>query len=404
MSEAVDMTDFREEVRTWVEASLPEALKGASVSMEADPDPALVEAFDQWRQALAAKGYGAPTWPTEYGGAGLDAQHARVVGQEIAKAGGVNHIPLITGMGITMVGPTILDFGTEEQKAKHLPGIASGEIRWCLGLSEPNAGSDLASLATKCEDTGDHWLINGQKIWTSGADISQWCGALVRTDSSGTKHEGISFVLLPMDQAGVETRPIKLISGASPFCETFFNDATAVKDDLLSDEGNGWNVIKRLLQHERASQTSAGGPRAGSEGRTIQDMAKDYVGTDAEGRVDDPDLRGRLTRHIMASAAHALTTDRIREEAKGNVNVTAAASIMKNSATDVTQTKAELTLELMGYQGLGWEGDAFTKEEIGTVRDWLWGKAISIYGGSAEVQKNIISKNILGLPEMTQKG
>ena len=194
-------------MRTWVEASLPEALKGASVSMEADPDPALVENFDQWRQALASKGYGAPTWPTEYGGAGLDPQHARVVGQEIAKAGGVNHIPLITGMGITMVGPTILDFGTDEQKAKHLPGIASGEIRWCLGLSEPNAGSDLASLATKCEDKSDHWLINGQKIWTSGADISQWCGALVRTDSSGTKHEGISFVLLPMDQAA--SRPAR---------------------------------------------------------------------------------------------------------------------------------------------------------------------------------------------------
>ena len=404
MSEAVDMTDFRAEVRAWVEANLPEALKGVSVAMEADPDPAHVEALEQWREALASKGYGAPTWPTEYGGAGLDQPQARVVAQEIAKAGGMNHIPLITGMGITMVGPTILDFGTDEQKAKHLPGIASGKIRWCLGLSEPNAGSDLASLTTKCEDKGDHWLLNGQKIWTSGADISQWCGALVRTDSSGTKHEGISFVMLPMDQEGVETRPIRLISGASPFCETFFNDAKAEKDDLLSTAGDGWNVIKRLLQHERASQTGAGGPRAGAEGRSIQDMAKEYVGTDGDGRLADPDLRGRLTRHIMDAAAHQLTTDRIREEAKGNVNVTAAASIMKNSATDVTQTKAELTLELMGYQGLGWEGDAFTKEEIGAVRDWLWGKAISIYGGSAEVQKNIISKNILGLPEMTQKG
>jgi alkylation response protein AidB-like acyl-CoA dehydrogenase len=404
MSEAVDMTDFREEVRAWVEANLPAALKGVSVAMEADPDPAHVEALEQWRQALASRGYGAPTWPTEYGGAGLDHPHARVVAQEIAKAGGMNHIPLVTGMGITMVGPTILDFGTEEQKAKHLPGIASGEIRWCLGLSEPNAGSDLASLATKCEAVGDEWVINGQKIWTSGADISQWCGALVRTDSSGTKHEGISFVLLPMDQDGVETRPIRLISGASPFCETFFNDAKARQDDLLSSAGDGWNVIKRLLQHERASQTGAGGPRAGAEGRSIQDMAKAYVGTDGEGRLADQDLRGRLTRHIMDAAAHQLTTERVREEAKGNVNVTAAASIMKNSATDVTQAKAELTLEVMGYQGLGWEGDAFSKEEIGAVRDWLWGKAISIYGGSAEVQKNIISKNILGLPEMTQKG
>ncbi|MEE4299535.1 MAG: acyl-CoA dehydrogenase family protein [Pseudomonadales bacterium] len=403
MSEAVDLTDFRAEVRQWAEANFPASLKGVSPAMEGGQDPAHVDALEQWRKALAERGYGAPTWPKEYGGAGLDQPHARAVAQEIARAGGFNHIPLITGMGITMVGPTILDFGTDEQKARHLPGIASGEIRWCLGLSEPNAGSDLASLATKCEDKGDEWVINGQKIWTSGADISQWCGALVRTDSSGTKHEGISFVMLPMDQPGVETRPIRLISGASPFCETFFNDAKAVKDDLLSDPGNGWNVIKRLLQHERASQTGAGGPR-GEAGRKLQDLAKEYVGTDSDGRLADQDLRGRLTRHLMDAEAHKLTTDRITAEAKGNVNVSAAASIMKNSATDVTQAKAELMLELMGYQGLGWEGDAFTPEEIGAVRDWLWGKAISIYGGSKEVQKNIISKNILGLPEMTQKG
>jgi alkylation response protein AidB-like acyl-CoA dehydrogenase len=403
MSTAAETTDFRTEVRQWVEASFPAALKGYTPAMEGQPDPALAEALEQWREALASRGYGAPTWPTEYGGAGLDHPTARIVAQEIAKAGAFNHIPLITGMGITMVGPTILDFGTDEQKAKHLPGIASGKIRWCLGLSEPNAGSDLASLTTRCEDKGDAWVINGQKIWTSGADISQWCGALVRTDNSGSKHEGISFVMLPMDQAGVETRPIRLISGASPFCETFFNDARADRDDLLSEPGNGWNVIKRLLQHERASQTGAGGPR-GEGGRKLQDVAKAYVGTDAEGRLADPDLRARVTRHLMHAEAHKLTTDRITAEAKGNVNVSAAASIMKNSATDVTQSKAELMIELMGYQGLAWDGEAFTPEEIGTVRDWLWGKAISIYGGSYEVQKNIISKNILGLPEMTQKG
>ena len=395
--------EFRAEVRAWVEANLPASLKGHTPTMEGEQDAAHVEALEQWRKALAEKGYGAPTWPTQYGGAGLSHPEARVVAQEIAKAGGVNHIPLITGMGITMVGPTILDFGTDEQKAKHLPGIASGEIRWCLGLSEPNAGSDLASLTTKCEEKDGKWVVNGQKIWTSGADISQWCGALVRTDGSGSKHEGISFVMLPMDQPGIETRPIRLISGASPFCETFFNDAVGEKDDLLSSPGDGWNVIKRLLQHERASQTGAGGPR-GDSGRKIQDMAKDYVGTDGEGRLADGDLRGRLTKHLMDAQAHELTTARIRDEAKGNVNVSAAASIMKNSATAVTQAKAELTLELMGYQGLGWEGDDFTPEELSTVREWLWGKAISIYGGSFEVQRNIISKNILGLPETTQKG
>ncbi|MEQ8861601.1 MAG: acyl-CoA dehydrogenase family protein [Pseudomonadales bacterium] len=403
MSEALDTKDFRTEVRNWVEGNFPAALKGVSPAMEGGQDAAHAAALEQWREALASRGYGAPTWAVEYGGAGLDHPSARIVAQEIARAGAFNHIPLLAGMGVTMVGPTILDYGTDEQKSKHLPDIASGKVRWCLGLSEPNAGSDLASLTTKCEDRGDHFVLNGQKIWTSGADISQWCGALVRTDGNAKKHDGISFVMLPMDQPGVETRPIRLISGASPFCETFFNDAIAAKEDLLGNLNDGWNVIKRLLQHERTSQTSAGGPGGGNS-RPLHELAKEYVGVDADGRLEDADLRGRITRHLMDAAAHKLTIERITAEAKGNVNVSAAASIMKNSATDVSQGKAELTLEIMGHRGLGWSGDDFTAEEIGAVREWLWGKAISIYGGSYEVQRNIVSKNILGLPETTQKG
>jgi alkylation response protein AidB-like acyl-CoA dehydrogenase len=310
----------------------------------------------------------------------------------------------MAGMGVTMVGPTLLEYGTDEQKAKHLPGIASGKIRWCLGLSEPNAGSDLAGLATKAEDKGDHFALNGQKIWTSGADISQWCGALVRTEPQAPKRDGLSFVLLPMDQEGVETRPIKLISGASPFCETYFNDARAEKSDLLGPLNKGWSVVKRLLQHERASQTSARGPGAGGKSESLQALAKRYAGETVDGKLEDADLRARLTRHLMDAEAHRLTAERITAEAKGNAEVSAAASIMKNSATNVSQARSELMIELMGYRGLGWEGDSFRPQEIDTVREWLWGKAISIYGGSAEVQNNIISKNILGLPETTQKG
>ncbi|MEJ0065823.1 MAG: acyl-CoA dehydrogenase family protein, partial [Caulobacteraceae bacterium] len=180
---------------------------------------------------MGEKGWTAPTWPTQYGGGGLTPAQGRIVQQEMARAGAYH--PAAFGMGITMIGPTIMDYGTEEQKAKHLPPIIRGDVQWCVGYSEPNAGSDLASLMTKCEDKGDHWLINGQKIWTSGAQYSDWCGCLVRTDFAAKKHDGISFMLLSMRQPGVETRPIKLISGASPFCETFFADARCEKDEML---------------------------------------------------------------------------------------------------------------------------------------------------------------------------
>ncbi|OIQ66436.1 glutaryl-CoA dehydrogenase [mine drainage metagenome] len=320
----------------------------------------------------------------------------RVLQQEMAKAGAFN--PLTFGMGVTMIGPTILDYGTEEQKKKHIPPIVRGDVRWCVGYSEPNAGSDLASLQMKAEDAGDHWKINGQKTWTSGAQWSQWCGALVRTDFSAKKHDGISFMLIDMNQAAIDPRPIALIAGASPFCETFFTDARAEKDALLGELNRGWTVGKRLLQHERASQTGA---PSGARATPLQDIAKRYVGQDGEGRLSDSDLRTRLTRHLMDAKIHGLTLARAAAESKGASGATNAASVLKNSATNVAQTRAELTLEIMGAQGLGWDGAAFSKEEIEAVRGWLSGKAMSIYGGSVEIQNNIISKRILGLPDST---
>lgn len=399
-----DLTAFRSEVSDWLKTSFPTSLKGKAaeiVEASSERDGLKGDAL-KWRKALAAKGYGAPTWPTEYGGAGLTHPQSKVVGEEMAKVGAINPMIILTGMGITMVGPTVLEYGTDEQKAKHLPGIASGEVRWCLGLSEPNAGSDLASLSTKAVVDGDNIVLNGQKVWTSGADKSDWCGAVVRTNPDAKKRDGISFVMLTMDQPGVETRPIKLISGSSPFCETFFNDALAEKADLLGKQNDGWSVVKRLLQHERQSQTSARSASGKSE--PLQDMAKRFVGTDAAGRLDDPDLRSRIVTHLMDAKLHSLTVDRITAEARGSVEVSAAASILKNSATNVAQTKAELHMEIAGSQGLGWEGKEFGAAELENIRGWLFGKAMSIYGGSSEVQKNIISKNILGLPETTQKG
>ena len=404
MSESAEQSEFRAAARGWIESNFPPALAGVNLGIEESPGEEARADLEVWRQRLAEKGWGAPTWPVQYGGAGLSHPQAKVVSEELSRAGAFNHIPMIAGMGVTMVGPTVLEYGSDDQKERHLPGIASGEIRWCLGLSEPNAGSDLASLATKAEDKGDYFELNGQKIWTSGADISHWCGAVVRTNPDAAKRDGISFVMLPMDQEGVTTRPIQLISGASPFCETYFDNARAEKTDLLGDLNDGWSVVKRLLQHERQSQTSARGSVGSEKQESFQDMAKRYVGTNEDGTLSDADLRLRIANHLMDSQSHNLTVSRIRAEARGNVEVSAAASILKNSATKVAQTKSELTMEIQGSQGLGWEGANFTSEELNNVRGWLWGKAISIYGGSWEVQNNIISKNILGLPETTQKG
>lgn len=397
-----DNDTFREDTRAWLADNFPASLSGWAPGGEEDTSTSTD--LESWCERLAEQGWGAPTWPTEFGGAGLSQAQSRIINQEMKRIGAFNPISMRSGMGVTMVGPTLLDYGTEEQKQKHLPGIASGKIRWCLGLSEPNAGSDLASLATKAQDEGDHFVLNGQKIWTSGANISQWCGAVVRTDNDAKKRDGISFVMLPMDQSGVETRPIQLISGSSPFCETFFNNAIAEKSDLLGDLNDGWSVVKRLLQHERQSQTGSGPAASGEKPMPIQELAKQYVGQEADGTLADPDLRTRLATHLMDEASHTLTIARISAEAKGNVEVSAAASILKNSATKVAQTKAELGMEIMGSQGMGWSGHTFSDAERGSVRDWLWGKAMSIYGGSYEIQNNIISKNILGLPETTQKG
>lgn len=396
----VDLEAFRSEARAWLEENFPQSLRGntaAAAALLEGPDPEGDVAL--WKTRMGAKGWGTPTWPTQYGGSGLSQQQARVLYQEMRELGAFN--PMIAGMGVTMVGPTILEYGTEDQKRRHIPPIVKGEVRWCLGYSEPNAGSDLAALQTKCEDAGDHWKLNGQKVWTSGAQYSDWCGALVRTDPNARKHDGISFVMLSMHQPGVEVRPIKLISGASPFCETFFTDARVEKTDMLGPMNDGWTVGKRLLQHERSSQTG-GGATAPPKQKPLQEIAKRYVGVDETGRLDDTDLRGRLISHVMHAKAHELTLARAAAESKGNASPSNATSVLKNSATAVAQTRAELTLEIMGNRGLAWSGEGFNSHEVEAVRGWLFGKAMSIYGGSFEVQNNIISKRILGLPDMTK--
>jgi alkylation response protein AidB-like acyl-CoA dehydrogenase len=388
-----DVETFRAEARDWLQENFPPSLKGVEVAMAGAVGPLEGDA-KLWRDRMGDKGWGTPTWPKQYGGGGITPAEARVLQQEMNKIGARNPIG---GMGVMMFGPTLLEYGNEAQKSRHIPPIVKGEQRWCQGYSEPGAGSDLAALQTKAEDKGDHFLVNGQKVWTSGAQYADWCFCLVRTDPKH-KHEGISFLLIDMRDPGIEVRPIKLISGASPFCETFFTDVKVPKENLVGPLNGGWTIGKRLLQHERSSLSGGGGSagRFGS-GQSIDQLAKTYVGVDETGRLADPDLRSRVIRHQMEAKAFMLTLARAVAESKGNAGPSAATSIMKNVGSKVGQDRAELAVEIMGSQGLGWEGEGFKGEELEQVRNWLGGKATSIYGGSAEIQNNIIAKRILGL-------
>ncbi len=387
---------FRQEARVWIADNFPTSLRGTGNAMsaiEGGTEPTADE--EAWRIAMGKKGWGVPTWPKEYGGGGLDRAQARVLGEELARAGAYNPIG---GMGVMMFGPTLLEFGTEAQKQKYIPDIAMANVRWCQGYSEPNAGSDLANIQTFAEDKGDHYEVNGQKTWTSGGQWADKCFCLVRTDKS-QKHAGISFLLIEdMHGEGVDVKPIKLISGASPFCETFFTNVKVPKENLVGREGQGWEIGTRLLQHERNS-LSGGGGSAGRmmAGATVVDTAKQYRGVDEQGRLNDSDLRMRIVKHDMDTRAFALTLRRAALEAKSNQGPSAATSIMKNVGARITQDRAELSVEAMGMQGLGWEGEGFSEGEITQTRTWLWGKAVSIYGGSTEIQNNVIAKRILGM-------
>ncbi|MDD3837281.1 MAG: acyl-CoA dehydrogenase family protein [Phenylobacterium sp.] len=389
-----DLDAFRAEARGWLEENFPASLRGADDMTPGEGPAAETEDRKRWKQAMADKGWGAPTWPRQYGGAELTGPQAVVLAEEMDRIGAYNPM---AGMGVSMIGPTLLEYGAEDQKQRHLPPIVRGEIRWCQGYSEPGAGSDLASLQTKCEDAGDHWLVNGQKIWTSGAQYADWCFCLVRTDTT-RKHEGISFVLIDMHQPGVEVRPIKLIAGHSPFCETFFTNARVEKNDMVGPLNGGWTVGKRLLQFERSGSSR---PRS-EAGPAPAQLAKDYVGVDEKGRIADSDLRLRIAANDIDRHAFVLTQYRAIAEAKGNQNPSATTSIMKNANTVITHQRQELLIEIMGHQGLGWDGDEFSDLEKTTVRSWLGGKATTIFAGSYEVQNNIISKRILGLPDTTQ--
>ena len=384
---------FRTEVQQFLAEHFPPELKNKSNALSSVEGPGEeTPAEKAWREAVGERGWGTPTWPKEYGGGGLTKAEARILDQEFAKVGAFNPIG---GMGVMMFGPTLLEFGSEEQKKEHIPPICRGEIRWCQGYSEPNAGSDLANLQTFAEDKGDHYLVNGQKTWTSGGQWADKCFAIVRTDKSD-KHRGISFMLIDMDTPGVEVRPITMISGTSPFCETFFTDVKVPKENLVGEEGQGWTIGKRLLQHERTN-LSGGGSMARMMGASLSDIAKKYCETTEDGRLADPVLRDRIADFDIRWSSFLLTARRAMEESKAQGGVSEISSVLKKLGTKLGQERAEMLIEIRGLQGLGWEGDQFSDGELEGVRGWLFGKATTIYGGSTEIQNNIIAKRVLGM-------
>lgn len=341
---------------------------------------------------MAERGYTVPTWPKDYGGAGLTAEQHRVLTEELRR---INARPPLVGMGLSMIGPALLEFGNDEQKAEHLPKIARGEIWWCQGYSEPNAGSDLASLRTSAVEDGDDYIINGQKIWTSGADKADWMFCLVRTDPNA-KHDGITFILFDMTTPGITVKPILLISGLSPFCETFLENVRVPRRNVVGEVNKGWTVAKRLLQYER---TSIGGIGGGQRTTTLDELAADYVGK-RDGRIADDDLRAGILRHRMNDRAFALTVKRSQDNMQAGIAPGAESSMFKYYGTEQNKGRFELMLSITGTRALGWGDDgAFTSAELDTTRGWLRSKANSIEGGTSEVQLNIIAKRVLGLPD-----
>mgnify|MGYP001298276365 FL=1 len=396
-----DLNTFREETRDWLEANCPPEMRkpgdvcwGGRNPQFSHPDQEI------WLERMGDKGWTCPTWPKEYGGGGLSKEENKILQEEMGAIGARSPLG---SFGIWMLGPALLEFADEEQKKEHLPGIVKGKYWWCQGYSEPGSGSDLASLSTKAVEDGDNYVVNGQKIWTSYADRADKIFCLVRTGPQEPKHDGISFLLIDMDQPGVTTRPITLISGKSPFCETFFDDAIAPKKDLVGGLNKGWTVAKRLLEHERTMISNmglaGGGDGSGSKKMSgLAKVSKQYVGEDENNKIANPSLRSKVAKHEMNSRAFGLTLQRIGEETKVGAPSPAAA-MSKYYGTEHNKLRYELLLEAMGSKALGWEGDSFSPEELAITRDWLRTKANSIEGGTSEVQLNVISKRVLGLPD-----
>jgi acyl-CoA dehydrogenase len=387
---------FRRDTRAWLEANCPQEMRQPVVD---DTDVCWGgrnckfknEAQKTWLEKMAARGWTVPEWPKEYGGGGLSKDEARVLREEL---GALGCRAALTSFGISMLGPALLKYGNEAQKREHIPKIVRGEIRWCQGYSEPGAGSDLASLKTRADDKGDHFLINGSKIWTSYGDKADWIFCLVRTDFNVKKQEGISFLLFDMASPGISTRPIRLISGYSPFTQTFFDNVKVPKENLVGELNKGWTIAKYLLTHERNMIGGMGlGLRVGGT-LTVGQLAVKNIGL-AGGKLAEGALRTEIARFEMDAQAFALTMARVQAEAKAGNETGAMSSMLKYYGTELNKRRAELMMTVSGTESLKF-GEQPSEGDLAPI--WLRTKANSIEGGTSEIQLNIIAKNVLRLP------
>jgi len=380
---------FRAEVAQWLAEHYPAILRDP----QADPQVQAAAERD-WHRRRAARGWLAPTWPVEYGGAGFDPEQARVLARELRRAG-VRPPPI--SAGLSLLGPVLMARGSEAQKRRHLPGIARDEVRWCQGYSEPGAGSDLASLTTRAVLAGEHYVVDGQKIWTSHADQADWMFCLVRTDPEAPRHAGISFLLIDMKSPGIAVAPIRLISGPSAFCQTFFDAVRVPRENLVGEPGDGWAIARELLQHERRALGSIGRGDLG-RARGLPELARRQLG-EREGRIADPVLRAAVAQCELDSLALRLTMARAADEAAAGLGGEHVASLLKLWGSELTNRRHELMMTLLGADGLGWEGPGFDAADLRTTRQWLRAKGNSIEGGTNEIQRNLIAKRVLELPQ-----
>jgi alkylation response protein AidB-like acyl-CoA dehydrogenase len=395
---------FRAEIRDWLTANLPQGWGDDDFEMTADERKAFNE---EWPKKLYAGGWICATWPKEYGGKGLSTMQGVVLSEEFARV----KAPLRADFfGDTLVGPTILQWGTEEQKKEFLPRILNGSVRWCQGFSEPNSGSDLASLKTTAELDGDEWRINGQKVWTTGGHHADYCFLLTRTDPEASKHKGISYLLVPMRQPGVEVRGITQPDGTAEFCEVFFDDARCPKDNVVGGVNNGWKVANSTLAFERGQSATTGYRRFEDEFNMLVEQAK------ANGVICRADIRQRLLRYytkIQILRINGLRSLSAVLSSRKDPGVAALGATNKMFWSEMHQEAMQLALDIFGASSMlidtgaasgSWPGAVREKRRTGypvspMMSAFFFSRSETIWGGTSQIQRNIVGERVLGLPK-----
>jgi acyl-CoA dehydrogenase len=390
-----DLDTFRRDTRAWLDKNAPpgvrtpapeEELCWGGKKVKYPPD------VRRWLEVNLERGFTAPTWPREVGGGGLSKAEAKILQEEMVSLG---LRPPLVGFGLTMIGPLLLQEGSKDLQKEFLPSIVRGEVRWCQGYSEPGAGSDLASLATKAVREGDHYVLNGSKIWTSFGDLADWMFILVRTDPSARKQDGITFLLMDMNTPGVTVKPIRLISGASPFCETFLEGARVPVRNVVGEENRGWGIARALLAHERTMIGDLFKLLGDTE--KLVGAAREYLGHD-HGKIADGPMRDAIAGLEIDQVCLDLTLARAKDGAKVGHKPGHESSIFKLVGTELNQRRRALHCSILGPQSLGWEGEGFHEDELQATRAWLRSRGNTIEGGTSEIQLNIIAKRVLALP------